>query len=97
MEMLQETAEEYEEAPGESVSDESSKHCAPSKDEELSELFNSASLAGTKPSVVDPNLDDYVLKCSQKSLESLRDPSFIHLKDHKLCYIGFYTGDVRVG
>ena len=87
--MLKGTEEENNEPPEELVSDARIKDCMP--DEELSQLFNNMSLAGTKPSVlslVDPYSDHYIPKSSQttfpKPLRSCHDPSHIHLKYNEL-------------
>ena len=90
-EMLEGTDEENNDPPKESVSDARIKDCMPSTDEELSQLFNNMSLAGTKPSVltlVDPYSDHQIPKSSQttlpKPLRSLHDPSHIHLRYNEL-------------
>ena len=59
------------------------KHCVPSTNEELSQLFHAMSHAGTQPavlSIVDPYSDNYVPNSSQsvfpKPLKSLHDMSY---------------------
>jgi len=91
-EMIDESVGEND--PAEPTSDSCLKDCIPSTDDELDQLFDAMSLAGTRPailSLVDPYSDNYVPKSSQsvfpKPLNFLHDESYVQLEYHDLLQV----------